>query len=297
MAYLFVVFSAISSALFGQTYKRKIDKGFSTSEVLTWFSLAGILIMSTFLPFVHGAVYTGQTIWLPVLYGAVMSFAMYTYYAVIEKIRLGISWTVVQLSVVFPFFTSIVLFSEPTGLLAYVGFSLIIGSILLFGLPQYHNHASKRGNVGPQIIAGLLLFAASFFTGVTSSIIRIFAFFYPEAEAIPSFFVIVFATQLLLVAPIYITRIFRGRKSSNVGLVLRFAVYKSVTNLLSMGLLLLSVQFLPGYFVFPVKNSLAILFVVVISKSIYKEEMNRPEIIGLGLGVIGMTILSFQLYR
>lgn len=295
MGYVVLIISAAAGALFGQTYKRKAEYGLDTAMVLAWFALVSVALLGTIVLVVGFTEMNRAAIWMPFAHGVAMAIAMHSYYAVIGESRLGISWTVIQLSVVIPFFVSVVVYEEPLGRWAALGLASVLLAIVLFGMGK-----ERSADAGTKRDAGsrgalLLLLSASVFTGVTSALLRSFASYHPEPQAVPTFFLLVSSTLLLINLPICVYRSARGGYRPWNRLTAIFSLYKSVTNMTAMGLLLVSVQLLPGFFVFPVRNTLNILFVLGLSAALHRERVTKLEAFGLLWGILGIGLLSYAM--
>ncbi len=293
MAYFALIFSALAGALFGQTYKWKSELGLDTARVLAWFALSAAVLLGIIVTLIGPVPIVPQARWMPFAHGLAMAIAMHTYYRVIEQHRLGISWTAVQLSVVIPFAASVAGYEETLDLTAVLGAVSVLVAIVLFGLGRERRASRERKAEGVGSVA--LLVVASVFTGITSALLRSFAFYHPEPQAVPSFFLFVSLTLLVLNAPLYIYRCKRYSLPLADPKTTLFSAYKSVTNMSAMGLMLASVQLLPGFFVFPVRNTLNILFVLVLSKLIHKERISSVEATGLLFALAGIGLLSYAM--
>ncbi|GEM_PF-6257627 len=295
VGYVVLIVSALAGALFGQTYKRKSEYGLDTALVLAWFAVVSVVLLGTVVLALGFTQVKQAALWMPFAHGVAMAIAMHSYYAVIGESRLGISWTVIQLSVVIPFFVSVVVYQEPLGRWAVLGLVSVLLAIILFGMGKERSSGAGNKKDAGSRRALLLLISASVFTGITSALLRSFASYHPEPQAVPTFFLLVSATLLLINVPICAYRSVRGGYSPWNRLTVVFSLYKSVTNMTAMGLLLVSVQLLPGFFVFPVRNTLNILFVLGLSAVLHRERVTRLEAVGLLWGILGIALLSYAM--
>lgn len=301
MGYLLLVLSALAGALFGRTYKQKVVYGFDTARVLLWFSVSSSVLLFVVVAVTGFQGITSAALWMPFAHGIAMAIAMHTYYTAIETSRLGISWTVIQLSVVIPFFTSVVIYNETLGPYGLLGVISVLVAIILYGLAQGSNGRkwSSRRELGEDRrtyrIALIALFTASVATGITSALLRAFAFHHPEPEAVPLFFLLVSLTLVAINLPICVYRC--GRQGLRIfsGTILGFSAYKSFVNMSAMALLLLTVQLLPGFFVFPVRNTLNILMVFGLSAVFHHERVSRFEAVAVALAIVGIALLSYAM--
>ncbi len=296
MGLVYLVLSALAGALFGQTYKRKVGLGFDTAQVLLWFSVSSsVLLFTTFAATGFSGI-SRSALWMPFAHGIAMAIAMHTYYAAIETSRLGISWTAIQLSVVIPFFTSVVVYGETLGPYGAAGIVSILGAIALYGFGR----GGENGDVSSidrrtrrRALTALLI--ASITTGITSALLRTFAHHHPEPEAVPLFFLLVSLTLLAINLPICFRRCARRGTPVYDVAVVRFSAYKSVVNMSAMAFLLLTVQLLPGFFVFPVRNTLNILMVFALSAVFHHERISKLEAIAVALAIAGIALLSYAM--
>lgn len=294
MAYLALFGSALAGALFGQTYKWKTQLRLSTDSVLTWFSLSSVVLLSLVVWVVGKADISREAIWMPFVHGVAMVTAMRSYYRVIERARLGISWTVIQLSVIVPFFVSVTVFGESLNPASITGLLLVLAAILAFGLAR---------NPDPQILPkgrvdryGLfMLVSASLFTGITAALLKAFAWYHPEPKAVPTFFLLASVTLLLINLPLSLARMYRKGSTAPDPRTALFSLYKSGASMSSMAFLLLAAQQLPGYFLFPVRNTLNIMLVLAISFALHRERIGKLEAVGLICAMGGIALLSYAM--
>jgi len=294
LAYLALFGSALAGALFGQTYKWKTELRLSTDAVLTWFSLSSVLLLSVVVWVVGPTRISKEAIWMPFAHGVAMVTAMRSYYRVIERARLGISWTVIQLSVVVPFVLSVTLFGESLNTASIAGLILVLGAIVSFGLAR-NPDSLMPAEGGVDRLGLLMIVSASFFTGVTAALLKAFAWYHPEPEAVPTFFLLVSLTLLTINLPFSLFRNNREGRGAPSPKTPLFSVYKSVTNMSSMAFLLLAAQRLPGYFLFPVRNTVNIMLVLAISMTLHHERVGKLEVVGLFCAIGGIAFLSYAM--
>lgn len=301
MGYLLLFASALAGALFGRTYKQKVGYGFDTGRVLLWFSVSSSVLLFVAVAVTGFHRITAAALWMPFAHGIAMAIAMHTYYTAIETSRLGISWTVIQLSVVIPFFTSVVIYNETLGPYGLSGIVSVIAAIVLYGLAQGNNRRKRYNSReahkdrSTHRTALIALLTASVTTGITSALLRAFAFYHPEPEAVPLFFLLVSVTLFAINLPICVYRCRRQGLRIFSSRILSFSAYKSVANMSAMALLLLTLQLLPGFFVFPVRNTLNILMIFGLSAVFHHERVSRVEAVAVALAILGIGLLSYAM--
>jgi drug/metabolite transporter (DMT)-like permease len=303
MGTITMILSAASGALFGHTYKRKVRLGLDTSACLVWFSFSGTVLFLVAVMVVGAFPLSAGEGWIPVAYGASAIVAMRAYYRFIETARLGISWTVIQMSVVIPFISSLLIFRESIGLIGGFGVGCILAAIVVLGTQKRSDQGDSEGGPAERTAARSsfrLLFIASFFTGVTSTLIKAFSSIHTNPSAVPTFFLVASASMLFINVLAFLLLPANSpptKRRPQLFLVqtVGFGVYAGTTNTAAMVLLLLSAQLLPGYFLFPVRNITNIIMVLGIATLVHGEKIQLREGIGVVIAVVGIGVLSLAM--
>ena len=297
MAYVVVLLSAAAGAAFGQSYKWKVALGLRTVPVTVWFSLLSSGMLAAVVLTLPSVLVTRSMIYTAAGYASAMAVAMHSFYRVIENAKLGVSWTMIQLSVIVPFLAGVIFYDERLTVLAALGVAAVVVSILLFGRSRERTGAPGSH---PSLGSVLYLTIATVATGITATTLRIFKSFSTNDAAIPTFLLMASLFLLAINSVIYFisSRLRTVSSGDPAGYrlwerrLILFSIYKCVTNVTAIGLLMLALQRLPGYFVFPVRNTLSILLVYILSTTIFRERLNGSEVAGAIAAIVGIAALS-----
>jgi drug/metabolite transporter (DMT)-like permease len=283
-----VFLSGISGAFFASAYKVRTRLGFPVPPVLLLFSLfylllsVSIALLSGQLLFSRGLLAIGAA------HGLAMILSMLCYSYVMERAKLGVTWTIIQFSVLLPFFLSIFLYHERPQPVTWVGIFFIFLAIALFSLSK-----AKRadGRAIPDASTGLLLVASALLTGVALAIPKIYASVFPELRI---FSLLTYSSSAMVLVTLPVALAWRRRAPAHPlspGL-LPFAAYMSITNQAAAAFLILAVKGVPGSVVYPLRNVVNILLVFLVSILLFRERVSPSEGIGTAVAVAGIAVLS-----
>jgi drug/metabolite transporter (DMT)-like permease len=285
-----VFLSGLSGAFFASAYKLRRRMGFGVPEVLLWFSLFYLLSSFSIALATGQLVFERLLLYIGAAHGLTMILSVMCYAYVMERAKLGITWTIIQFSVLIPFFLSILLYGERPEPVTWSGIFCIFLAIVLFS-------ASKKRRAGaraiPDAATGLLLGLSSLLTGVTMGIPKVYAATFPELQVFP---LLIYSSpvMVLITLPIVLVRVARRRTSDRPrsrGL-LPFAAYMSVTNQAAAVFLIVAVKGVPGSVVYPLRNVVNILLVFLVSIFVFRERISPSEGIGTAVAVAGIAVLS-----
>lgn len=283
-----VFLSGISGAFFASAYKVRGRLGLAIPPVLLWFSLF-YLVMSLSIALLTGELaFSRGLLCIGAAHGLAMILAMLCYSYVMERAKLGVSWTIIQFSVLLPFFLSIVLYGERPQPVTWAGIFCIFLAITLFSLSK-----PKRagGRAIPDTTTGLLLVAASLFTGISLSIPKVYAAGFPDLK-IFSLLTYSGSVMVLVTVPLALARCRRAPNQQRRRWLLPFAAYMCITNQAATVFLILAVKGVPGSVVYPLRNVVNILLVFLVSILVFRERVSPSEGIGTTVAVLGIAVLS-----
>ena len=215
------------------------------------------------------------------LAGVALFFAMITYFDLVKKgARLGVSWTIVTLSMIIPTSASIFYWKEIPNLYQGSGLILAIGGILLLG-------QVKPGSLNLNLKEVGLLCAAFFLTGgisLTAKMITAWGLEGFKKEYILFLYGGTFLPALL--ASFFLRRIPRG-KEFGVGIGM------GIAGLGGMLFFLLTLENLSGAVAFPLRTCGSLLLTIFLSFLLWRERLNRREMTGLFLALAAIVLMGF----
>ena len=283
-----VFLSGISGAFFASAYKVRKRMGFPVPPVLLLFSLF-YLLLSLSIALLRGQfVFSRGLLGIGVAHGSAMILSMLCYSYVMERAKLGITWTIIQFSVLLPFFLSVFLYRERPRPVSWAGIFCIFLAIALFSLSKTKQ---SEGGAIPDASTGLLLVASALLTGVALGIPKIYAANFPDLRI---FALLTYSSATMVLVALPVALIWRRRAPGGPlkpGL-LPFAGYMSITNQAAAAFLILAVKGVPGSVVYPLRNVISILLVFSISILVFRERVSPAEGIGAAIAVAGIAVLS-----
>ncbi len=288
MLKLFIVFfSGIVSALAALTYKFRHRHGFSIDVLLLYFSLFFTLLTLLCILIFREPLFTPRALFLGLCSGLIMGTVIRFMFIVTYRVKLNISWTVIQYSVLIPFLLSLVLFREKPQLKALFGAGCIFVSILFFGLgkSKAQDGPSKR-----DVKTGLLMFLCSFLTGIMFSIPKLYLYLEPRGG---TFTLLLYSGVGMI--PLASIVLFVKKNSKTVlwaapGLLV-LALYMGITNVGAIALLMIALQSIEGSIVFPLRTVVNVLSIFLLTFILFREKPSFLEAVGVLIALTGLVLV------
>ena len=283
-----VFLSGIFGAFFASAYKVRKRIGLPVPPLLLLFSLFYLALSMSIALLKGELVFSRGLLGIGVAHGLSMILSMLCYSYVMERGKLGVTWTIIQFSVLLPFFLSILVYRERPRPVTWAGIFCIFLAIALFSLSK-----TKRpeGRAIPDASTGLLLIAASLLTGVALAIPKIYTASFPDL-GIFSLLTYTSSTMVLVTLPVALVWQRKAPSRPISRKLLPFAAYMSVTNQAAAVFLILAVKGIPGSVVYPLRNIVNILLVFLVSIFVFKEKVSPSEGIGTAVAVVGIAVVS-----
>lgn len=288
-----IVVSGLAGGLFTLGYKLKArfeqpDKGFSFLYALTFMLFALLFIF-----FRGDTLVERQALLWGIPYGLAMYVSVVTYASVIGKVRLSISWTIVQFSILIPLISSLLFFEAELNIYSLVGSILVLLSILTFGLAKRHEGEVPSESRRADVAVAIRLFLASLFSGIGLAI----PLFYVSSTSESQPMVLLFYASLFMTLMVIATM----RRADYRGL---FSDWKVVAVPTGMSFLQLSALFLlmvglltvRGSVAYPLKSVLGLLFVYLLSHLILKERLLFLEKVAIVIALIAIILTTRALH-
>jgi len=212
--------------------------------------------------------------------GIGLLIAVVSYFKLIERgARLGVSWTIITLSMIIPTSFSIFLWKEIPTLFQIIGLLFAISSIYLLSQVK----SGKVKLIGKE---WLLFFMAFFLTGgvgVASKLIPVLGL----GEFKITYMAFLYGVPFILaVIKSLMGRNLPGLKEIKIGFGM------GIAGVINIFLLLLALESLTGTLAFPLKICGNIIFTNFLVYLIWKERINNKEKIGLGLSLLAIVFMN-----
>lgn len=286
---LWIVFcSGIVSALAGLTYKFRHKHRFPIDLLLVFFAIFFTLFTAFFLFIFGETLYTRWALIFGVCSGLIQATVIRLMFTVTRRVKLNISWTVIQFSVLIPFLLSVVLFRERPAPRTLIGVGCIFTSIPFFGLGK------SKGQSGPSIpdlTTGLLLFLCSILTGVMFSIPKLYIHFEPGGGT----FTLLLYNGLAMIplnAVMFVGRAGREERSRISLGFLTLSIYMALTNVGSIALLIIALLSIDGSVVYPLRTVVNILSIFLLTFVLFREKATLLEAAGAVIALTGLVLVS-----
>ena len=219
------------------------------------------------------------TIALGAITGVTYTTGMYLNLTLMGKRGAAITSSMIQLAVIIPITTSVVLYGETITLTQLTGITIAVTSLpLLASKPNQKLEIDKT--LLPMILITILVVGFS----QTSSKILIQSGLGAQNNY---FFLAIFTSAALLVAPIA----YRNRKQIKPTDTI-YGIGVGIFNLISNRALLLALTTLPGAIVFPVNSAGSLLMVTIAAIILFKEKISRANITGIAMTLIAVVLIN-----
>ena len=311
MGLLITMLAGAVIACFSLGYKFRRRFNLSIEWLVFVFSLFLPLFSLLFVFLFKQHFFSREALFIGIPMGLCFAFAIYTYHKVINMAKLNVSWTIIQFSVLLPFLFSIFYYKESPPPAALIGVGVIFLSIVLFGTKD--EHTNKRAI--PDIRTGLLLFTATFLSGVNQVFIKIYASVFDKNDTFTLFIYSGITMAVTMASIVVVTRKKRtGAAASAHPLadtstsdmpaefnqvtvprkrhLLLLACYMGFFSILGMGLTIIGLKTVPGSIAYPLRNAVNIIVVFLLSHLFFKEKARKIEFVGIAVAIAGIVILS-----
>jgi drug/metabolite transporter (DMT)-like permease len=286
---IWIVFCAgFVSAMAGLIYTVCRRHRFSPDLLLFFFAIFYTLFAAVYLLVSGGAFYSVWATILGICTGVTTATIIRLMFVVTTRVKLNISWTVIQFSVLIPFFLSVVVYREALAPRALIGVACIFTSIPFIGFGK------GKGQAGvpiPNLTSGLLLFTSSFLTGVLLSIPKIYAHMEPGGGT----FTLLFYSGLAMIPLSLVMYLLRTRREEvalvGPGIVV-LSIYMALANLGSIALLLTALRFLDGSVVYPLRTVVNVLSIFLLTFILFREKATVLEGMGAVVALAGLVLVS-----
>jgi len=262
------------------SYRISLKRGCEPVGTMTGIGITSLLV-AFIISIAEGNVsFNSTAAMLGICGGLCMYLAVYCYFHLLKRgARLGISWTIVTLSMIIPTAGSILLWREVPSTLGWLSLLLSVVSIVVLG--KFKEKGSSMGKRDT-----LYLSAAFIFSGVAALIAKaVVALSFEQHRNI--YFIFIFATMLLIaLCVVIIIRRPPSRKELLSGGAMGLA------GIGNYWFLVRALRDVPGIVVFPFRTCGSILLTLIVSRFVWRERMKPLEIAGVVLAMTAIVLMS-----
>jgi len=209
------------------------------------------------------------------LFLAVLSY----HYLIKSGARLGISWTIVTLSMIIPTIGSMLIWAEYPDAEQAVGLGVAVAAILLLG--------QVRPGREPMSARELALLGSAFcFSGAVALVIKAAATLHAGGGRWT--FLLAMYVVVLLASGVT-TAVRRQRPRMREAL---FGLGRGVSTVGTILFLMLALEQMTGTVAFPVRTSVMVILSVTLSPFLFGERISKREIAGLCLALLAVILMQ-----
>ncbi len=291
-ALLAIIISGFAGGIFSFGYKAIVQLKQRTGPFIflygltyTIFAAVGILLI--------GGVSADPIVWLfGVSHGVIMCMAILFYIRIIGKIRLSISWTIIQFSIFIPLVTSLLFFEKHLSPLSVGGTVLMLVAIIIFSFGK-KEHSSKPEGPPITLASWLLLFLSSLFSGMALTIPMV----YMKAATASQPLYLIFASGVgTLLCSLLFIRKEDWKYMKGDWKVVGVPSTMSLLQIMSWAFLMVGLLDLDGAVAYSLKGFIGLLCVYTVSFSFFRETVTRIEKIGILVSLGAILLMTVSLY-
>lgn len=277
---LALTISIVFLTLFSLVYKMTARKGYDALTVATVQYVTALLFIVAATLAVKPARLNLRAIGLGVCAGTTMFLAIGTFFYVVRRGDLSVSWAIINLSVMIPILASVVLWGEVPNLWQFVGLVFVVAALVSFaqvkGLSDVLTHSK-----------GLVYLIVSFICsgiGVTTAK----ALHEWRLDAYLTTYLLSLYVSAALLAVLY--QAYR-RVVPRRGAIL-YGTFMGTMNACGFAAMVIALTQLPGLIAFPVRSSVNLVLTSVISVILWREQLGRRGWLGIAYAIIAVWLLQ-----
>jgi drug/metabolite transporter (DMT)-like permease len=270
----------IASLVWSLFYRFSLQLLCDERGTLTGVALVSSLAVFIIATFTGGLLFNRTAALLGSCGGLCLYFAAYSYFILIRRgARLGITWTIVTLSMSIPTAGSIILWREQPSLYQWVGLLLTVASISLFG--------RRGGGDGRPPVKDMWLLALAFLlSGAGMLIIKTLVGLNLTAYRNVYFSFLYGSMFLLSGVSLAATGHRPTRRELLIGAVM------GLGGIGNLWFLMLALKSVPGIVAFPMRTCGSILLTLAASRILWDERVTVREIAGVLLALASIVLMN-----
>ena len=261
----YLVLSIIFNSWWALSYKIAINKGSSASGMTTVACGTAFIFLLFWKLLASPAGFNYLSAVVGVTAGIGLFVAMASYFALISSgVQLGITWTIITLSMVIPTAFSIFLWQEIPTHFQILGLAFVVASIYMLG----QGKSKSRRLTGTQLKLLLLAFVSTGWLGLSSKLISVLD---------PGYFKLTYLCFLYGGAFVLaLSQNFTNKRLPRVKEI-KFGVGMGIAGVGGLLFLLLALKSLTGTLAFPLRTCGIILLVVFVTYFVWHERIGRSS--------------------
>lgn len=292
----FIAISALCSVLIAHLLKMVIRSELRLSHVLMVNYFVATIAAAAQVSPQHGFVspFVAYDMWaVALITGFIFIGTFYLYGYCVDINGVGLSLAAMRMSLAIPVFISVYFFNELLNLKGLIGFISVFIALLLM-IPKANNKEKKqfikfKFDKISAYQSGLFLFLLFMLTGFGDSSLKLFERYYTEIAREEMFMAIVFFGAFLMSIAVSWNI---GKKWPNIYEIL-FGIFIGIPNLYSSIFVIRALSELDASKVFALVNVSIVVLGALTGRLIWKDQMQKRQLIGLGLGLIASFLLAY----
>lgn len=277
---IYLLACVISALGWTVSYRVSLRKGCNPTGTLAGIGCTSVIFSYTIFFSQSRTPFNSDAVLIGVSGGICMYFAVFSYFHLLKGgARLGISWTIVTLSMTIPTAGSILLWHELPGFLQWLSLLLTVTSITLLGRVQEKGVQFTKRDI-------FFLSTAFLLSGIGALLIKTLVSL--GLEKYRNIYFVSLHTTVLLIA-IIVNLLGRHLPSG------RELLFGSAMGLAGFGnywFILLALRELPGIVAFPLRTCGSIVLTLFVSRIAWQERLAPGEVIGVVLAMAAIILMN-----
>jgi len=277
---IFLIASIFSALAWTISYRLSLKKGCEPVGTMTGTGTTSLLVALVISIVENNLNFNSKAAILGMCGGICMYLAVYSYFHFLKRgARLGISWTIITLSMVIPTTGSILLWHEVPDILGWLSLALTLLSIVVLG--KFKEKGSDMGRRD-----ALYLSIAFILSGVGALIAKMLVAASLEQHR-NVYFISLFATMLVIALGVDLST----RRPPSV----KELLYGGAMGLSGIGnywFIIRALRDIPGIVAFPFRTCGSIVLTLIVSRVVWRERLKPREIAGVVLAMAAIALMS-----
>lgn len=225
-------------------------------------------------------------------YGLSMYLSIIMYTQVIAKVRLSISWTIVQFCVLVPLLVSLLFFEVEIDFMSFSGAILVMLSILIFGKGKKEKSDTAPPG-GIEVKTGFQVFLAALFSGIGLTIPMIYV---SVVDISQPFILLLYSSLVMTIASFISLLIHKEVKTRKRWDIVLIPVGMSFFQVVALSLLMVGLREINGSIAYPLKSVVGLMCVYLFSFATFKEKLLTIEKFGILISIAAIILMTASLY-
>ena len=284
MGLIFILLSATCSVLIAHFLKMSEQRKRSTLNVLTVNYLVAV-IAAVYLNYSNGlAIIPEFPLWFwfyTAFIGVLFVVNLFILSKSVDFNGMGSSIVAMRLSLMVPVIVAFTVYSEPVTITKIMGILLVFGSLYLLVQSRRKLEKQKIGKY-------TLLLALFFFSGIIDTSFKVFEMEMGDVAVGAHFMSVIFFSAFIVALS---SSIYKGEVKKIGKQDLIFGLLVGIPNLFASIFLINAFATIDASIVYPVVNILIIIAGTIVGLFVWKDRLEKAELIGIVLGVFAILVL------